>query len=1565
MYQPNHSFHENFSSRESKDQAIQDLKGAILEIWRQIFANSDIEVEDDFFALGGDSFLFLQMIGAVSTLLDAEDLYAAFESQKETVGDEIGQPLFAQLTVSRLAERLYLHLWGNTARQAKLPLTRSQQHIAPASFAQKSLWFFEQLSLEVSPYTIISPMSIRGTLHIEALDQSLREIVERHEPLRTSLHMIEGELMQAIHQTPSSILKITDLSSLQEVQQRASVADFLNQEKLQHFDMTNGPLFRATLLKLTAEEHILVLTMHHVVTDGWSHRILLEEFNTLYEAFSKGQTSSLPSLSISYSDFAHWQQERLKGVYLEQLLSYWKKELNDAPHVLRFPTDRPRPPAQTFRGAHHYFHLSRDLTVSLQELSQQESVTLFMTLLAAFQILLFRYSGQEDICIGSTVANRPLKEFEQLIGFFANTLVMRTDLSGNPSFREILARVRDVACGAYLNQELPFELIVSEIRPERNMSYNPLFQFMFVFQNMPDIEVSSVREPSLSISPFPVSHNVAPFDITLTMWNTLEGLAGEFNYSTDLFEDKTIRQLTLHFQKLIEQLVASPQYPVKNITFLSPHEQQDLLTWNQTSQVIPEKQCIHHLFEEQVQRTPKAIALSFEDQQLTYKELNQLANQLAYYLQQVGVSLETPVGLCLERSPALIIGLFGILKAGGCYVPLDPNYPAARIAFMLQDAKISILLTQKALNQYISSLTRNEETQKQMNVIYLDTDWPRIAAFSQYNPPNSVSWDNLAYIIYTSGSTGNPNGVMVTHRNVINFFTGMNYCLKEEEPGTWLAITSIAFDISILELCWTLTRGFKVVLLSHRDELGLPLQKEESNVQVVKKMDFSLFYFANNDEIYASEEKYKLLLDGAKFADQRGFAAVWTPERHFHPFGGLYPNPSVLSAAIAVITNRIGIRAGSVVLPLHNPVRVAEEWSIVDNLSQGRIGISFASGWQENDFALAPDHYIDRKNLMIQNIEIVRKLWRGEPISLRNGVNKQAEVRVFPRPHQPELPVWITSAGNADTFKLAGEIGANLFTHLLGQSIQDLADKISVYREARRAYLNNPSDGHVALMLHTFIGSSKDEVLDTVRQPFLAYLKSSFSMARDIIRSLGQDIQTLSEDDINSLLIHAFNRYYETSSLIGTPESCLTLISTLKRIGVDEIACLIDFGIESNTVLKSLHYLNEVRERSNVPSAIRREDYSLLSQLQRHQVTHMQCTPSLARILVEDPEILKSMKSLRKLLLGGEALPNNLAALLSNALPAQIINMYGPTETTVWSTTYTIDKQHNNVLIGHPIANTQVHILDQHLQPLPIGIPGELVIGGFGVARGYLNRPALTSERFIPDPFTTQAGKRLYKTGDLARFLPDGSLEFLGRLDQQVKIRGFRVELGEIEEILNRHSGISESAVLMREDHLGEQSLIAYIVPKDLFELEEATIRTLVSQVSLYLKEKLPAFMVPAVFEVLSSFPLTPNGKLNRKALPEPTQVHISSKKNQVEPRTSTEKQLVTIWKTVLGLEYIGIHDNFFALGGNSLKAIKLVFQINSMLNVTLPLRDIFEASTIAELAQLIDEAMLENHFSS
>ncbi len=1003
--------------------------------------------------------------------------------------------------------------------------------------------------------------------------------------------------------------------------------------------------------------------------------------------------------------------------------------------------------------------------------------------------------------------------------------------------------------------------------------------------------------------------------------------------------------------------------PIRDLSLMSEAERVKILTeWNATDTDYDHTTCIHQHFETQVARTPDATALAFEDQSFSYDALNRAANRVAHVLQDMGVGPGTLVGLHVKRSPQLVIAALGILKAGGAYVPMDPSYPADRTALYLQDSAAPVVITE-------TDLARNlPESGAQLLSIDADS---RLSAAADSNPDSTVTADDLAYVIYTSGSTGRPKGVMIEHRNVSNFFTGMDGRISHDPAGVWMAVTSLSFDISVLELFWTLARGFKVVLSDDDNRALVAGDSTPARGSTGRGMDFSLYYWGNDDGV--GRDKYKSLLEGAKFADKHGFCAVWTPERHFHAFGGPYPNPSVTGAAVAAVTENLSVRAGSCVAPLHHPARIAEEWAIIDNLTNGRAALAIASGWQPDDFVLRPENTPpDNKPAMLQSIDILRKLWKGEPVEFPKKSGEMHAVVTQPRPVSKTLPVWVTTAGNPATWKEAGAIGANVLTHLLGQSVDEVADKIGLYHSALREAGNDPKDHTVTLMLHTFVGADREEVREVAREPMKDYLRSAaglikqyawafpaFKKPEGVSNAFELDLGSLEEEELEGILDFAFLRYFEDSGLFGTVEDCLARVEELKRIGVDEIACLIDYGVPVDQVLEGLKPLAEVLRLSNQDTEPAEDDFSIAAQIHRHKVTHMQCTPSMAQMLVMNDEARQAMARLKHMMIGGEALPGSLVSELAEITSAHVENMYGPTETTIWSTTETATPVLGTVNIGRPIANTQVYVLDEDQNPLPTGVAGELYIGGAGVARGYWQREDLTAERFVPDPFNNQPGARMYRTGDLARWRPDGRLDFLGRADHQVKLRGYRIELGEIESVLDAQSGIRQSVVMAREDTPGLTQLVGYLIADG--DLNERALRdTLTGQ--------LPEFMIPAHFVTLDSFPLTPNKKIDRKALPAPrprkaaptTQTQVVQTTDPAPAAASggtAVRQVAAIWSRILGIQDIGPRDNFFDLGGHSLLAVQAHREIKKELNVPgLSITDIFRFPMLGVLAAKIEE---------
>ena len=1064
-------------------------------------------------------------------------------------------------------ELLLLRLGKKKAQTHDLPTSYRDADRHPLTYGQQRLWFLDQLDPGNPVYNVYFAFRLRGSLNVEALEQSFNKILNRHEILRATFTTADDEPVQVISPEIKFSLTRVDLSHFSPVEREAEAEQRIVAETRRPFDLARGPLFRVTLLKLGDDEHVLQVTVHHIISDGWSLEVLLADLSSWYKSFTVGGDPPEP-LRMSYLDYVQWQKQKVEGEILREQLPYWRQQLRGAMPVLDLPIKGTRPTRQTFNGTNQKFLLSPALTQALKALSQREGSTLYMTLLAAFQTLLHRYTHQDDILVGSPAAGRDRVETEALMGMFVNTLVLRSDLSGDPSFRELMARVRRVALGAMAHQDLPFEKVVADLQPERSLSHMPLFNVAFVFQRgtMQRLELPGVTATRLRIE-----GGTAKFDLTLYLTESSNGLEGVLEYNTLLFEDATIKRMVGHFETLLEGIVADPDSRISTLPLLTASEEHQLLVeWNDTQRAYPHQSTIQELFEAQVQVTPEAVAVVCGENRLSYEELNRKANQLAHYLRRQGVGKESLAGVCMDRSVQMVVALLAILKAGGACVPLDPGYPKDRLAFILEDTAVKVLLTQEELLERLPPC--------RTTVISVDAIPDHLDAESIGNPEPVATGENVAYVIYTSGSTGRPKGVEIEHRGLMNMISWHQryYEVTAADRTTQLASTS--FDASIWELWTYLTAGASVYIVDEYTRVTPP----------------------------------KLL-----------------------------------------------------------------EW-----MSENRITLSF-----------------------------------------------------LPTP--------------------------------LGEAV----------------------------------------------------LKETF------------------------------------------------------------------------------------------------------------------------------PEDL----SLRTLYTGGDRLHRR----EWKNLPFKLVNHYGPTETTVIATYWPVSETERDPPIGWPLDNTQIYILDSQLQPVPIGVVGEIYIGGAGVSRGYLNRPELTAQRFVKNPFSDVPGARLYKTGDLARFLENGAIEFIGRIDQQVKMRGFRVEPGEIENVISEYPGVRDVAVKVSGEN-ADRRLLAYVVAEPQREEFNA------QQLRDYVKKQLPEYMLPAHFIMLDHLPLSPNGKVDYLALPVPDQLSPLTETAFAPARTPVEEMLAGIWAEILRVDRVGVHDNFFELGGHSLLATQVISRVRKTFGVELPLRVVFETPTVADLAEQIEKSHLD-----
>ena len=1385
-----------------------------------------------------------------------------------------------------------------------------------------------------------------------ALRNAWEQVAERHAVLRTSFRWENvEEPVQQVHRRIEIPIAIEDWSDLSVAEQTRRLAERLAADRERGFDLREAPLVRLALFRLAAQRWELLWTFPHILLDGRSFPIVLDEVFSLYDAGRRGATIALPTPPPYRDHVAH-----LARLDLAEAEQFWRARLAG----FRAPTPLPGSPTaspSTGRGESERA-LSEETTSALARVAREIDVSVGTIVQGAFGLLLGRMSGETDVVFGATRAGRAtsVPGAEGVVGLFIATLPVRVAVNPAQSFADWLRALRASERETRAFEHTPLVELQgwSELRAGA-----PLFESLLVFDHSQLDSQMRAKGAAYENRRFRLLERT---NYALTLYAYAEPrLLLKLAFDEPRFDADAAARMLDHLAHLLAEIARDPAQPVAAVSLLSAAERERLLqTWNDTATEYPREACVHHLIEAQAARTPDAVAILFRDQSLRYGELNERSNRLAHHLRGLGVGPDVRVGVFAERSIELMIGLLAIHKAGGAYVPLDPAYPRDRIAFMIEDADVPVLLTQSHL---VSELPGHRA-----RVVRLDVCEAQVADAPATNPVTGATPSNLAYVIYTSGSTGKPKGVMVEHRNVVNFFAGMDARIPHDGADrTWLAVTSLSFDISVLELFWTLARGFRVVL--YEDERRAATEQASNGRFADRPIQFSLMYFASEEA--GGDDQYRLLLEGAKFADTHDFAAVWTPERHFHAFGGLYPNPSVASAALATITSRIGLRAGSVVIPLHHPARIAEEWALVDNLSGGRVGISFASGWQPRDFVLGPDKFKDARRLMIEGIEQVRRLWRGDALSFPGPNGDLFEVKTLPRPIQPELPVWLTAAGTPETFRKAGEMGAHILTHLLGQSLDEVSERLKIYRDAWKQ-AGHPGEGHVTLMLHTFVGDDDATVRDTVRRPMMDYLGSSVGLIRNFATTwtafkkradggtaaADLDLNDLSAEEMEGLLEYSFERYFDTSALFGTTERCMAMVDRLKGLGVDEVACLIDFGVETDRVLAHLEHLNRLREMTQ-PRSATVAPASVGELIAQHRVTHLQCTPSLASMLMLDEDARAALGSLQAWMIGGEAFPAALAAQIRSLGAIQVLNMYGPTETTIWSSIHAVDGAGESIPIGRPIANTRLYVLDATGEPVPIGVAGELYIGGDGVTRGYLNRPELTAERFVPDPFRAAPGARLYRTGDLARWRADGVMEFLGRIDHQVKIRGHRIELGEIEAALAEHPGVREVVVVAREDVPGDVRLVAYLIPRDSHAPAWADAAALAKELRESLRERLPEPMLPAHFVCLDAFPQTPNRKIDRKALPAPADAAVPAPSAEAPraPSNEIENAIVQIWREVLQIDRVGTEDNFFDLGGHSLLAVKTHRRLCEVLPRRVSITDLFRFPTVRALAEYVSDA--------
>ncbi|WP_160716681.1 MupA/Atu3671 family FMN-dependent luciferase-like monooxygenase [Chitinophaga solisilvae] len=1378
----------------------------------------------------------------------------------------------------------------------------------PLSSAQRRLWVLSQYQEGNLAYNMPAVYLFEGRLDIARLEDAFGRLIARHEILRTTFRVNDqGEIRQYINPAPEKFsIRQVDLQDHETAEKSAQ--DLIQQEFTTPFDLSSGPLLRASLCRLSDQKWVFLYTMHHITSDGWSMEILIRELMILYL-----EAMTLPPLRIQYKDYAAWQQSQLAAEQMQPHRAYWLRQFAGELPVLQLPYDHPRPAIKTYPGAMVKQLLDPEIFARFREVVSTQKATLFMGLQAAVNALLYWYSGQSDLITGTPVAGRDHHNLEEQIGVYINTLVLRVHCQPDDTYLQLLDNVRQITLDAYRHQVYPFDELLDELNLRRDMSRNPLFDVMVSLHNN-DVNPAGQQEPDqLRVCPYAYTEEaglVSKLDLTFDFLETDGTLQAIIEYNTDLFVPSTINRMMGHLLQLIDVLSASPDTVIGELDCLRPEERHQLLqTFNNTAGSFAKDKTIVSLFREQAALSPDKTAVVFEGRELTYRQLDEQSDYIAWQLSQhLQVQPGELVALMTERSIHLMAGMLGILKAGAAYVPVDPSYPADRVRYILDDCRARVLVAGEETTvppDYSGTILK-------LSTITGGTNG------DVYTPCN-VSPEDISYVIYTSGSTGNPKGVMICHRNVVNFFAAMDKALPLQADDCLLAMTSTSFDISVLELLWTLCRGVQVLI--HPSD-RLPGSLDRYTGDEPSPLDFSLFFLSGYDK--DSSHKYDLLQSSVRYADEHGFRAVWMPEGHGLASGGVHPNAAVMGAALAASTRQLEIRGGGVLASLHDPVRITEEWAVADNLSGGRVGLSFASGHPADGVALSATPYTS----MYEQIAAVRRLWEGGSVTRTNALGQEVSLQVYPRPVQATLPVWVTATDSEDSFRNAGAIGAHVLTPLAGQHLEELAERIRIYRESRREH-GHEGSGTVTVMLPVYLGTEEATAMTEAELPFISYLKNTLGLSRILLEESGLNAADISEELQAQILRNSYRRYAGGSALIGTRAGSRPLVERLRHIGVNEVACLIDFGMAADKVLKGLEELNLLRQ-----------EFTTVKHAAHRPVTLMQSTPSLLRLLEEEGSSARLLGSLRALLLGGEPLPASLLAQLRSRYDIPVYNMYGPTETTIWSCVCPPAALDEPVSIGRPVLNTQVYVLNSNGQLLPAGIAGELYIGGEGVSPGYLYREELTAARFIPDPFTQ--GGRLYRTGDLARWLPDGRLECLGRADDQVKVRGHRIEPGEIEAALLTYEGVDSALVVARKDPAGDQVLVAYLAAAA--NIPHASLQA-------HLARRLPAYMLPGHYVRLTAFPLTPNGKTDRKQLPDPWAQGQQPSAGYVAPANELERTLTDIWETVLGKGKIGMQDNFFELGGQSLKAVRLVTLVNKELALGMVFTDVFTYPTVAAMA--------------
>jgi natural product biosynthesis luciferase-like monooxygenase protein len=1404
------------------------------------------------------------------------------------------------------------------------------------SFGQERLWFIEQMQPGTALFNEGFVLDIDGEVDPARLAAAFRAVVRRHEALRTSFAAPGGVPHQVVADDVAFDIAVDDrLAAIPETERSAAFEREAIAFAQRPFRLDRAPLVRAALFRLGPARHGLAVANHHIVCDAISRRIIAAD---LVAAYADDAPDGRPA--PPYRAFSSRQRGAVGSAAFRASLGYWVSLLQDFVPCDVLP-DRPRPPMEDPRGARIELRIAPEVRRAAEEKARSLHATPFAVYLAAFALLLRRLAGRQDLVIGCPADGRA-DEDESVVGFCANVLPLRITPFDQLSVDAYIRAVADTIATALKHAHVPFEKVVEAVNPPRDLSRAPILQTAFSYYPAPD----ALRlEPDASVAFRSLDLGVARFDLMLELVATGDALWSALEFRTALYGEASISTLLRRFVTTLTRLSASSAEPLAEVDIVTDDERRTVLTtWNEPPSQDAPRDTLLSRFAAQAALKPGAPAVSCGATLLSFAALAERSTRIAAALSDLGATSGDRICVCMERSVDTVSAILAVLQLGCVYVAVDPEVPVGRIGFIREDAQPRLAIGSHGTQDKLSGAGCEA-----ILVLPL-ADRARDDGAYRVHPPVFPRPEDPAYLMYTSGSTGRPKGVLISHANMAAFFGAMDRLLGAPE-GVWAATTSVAFDVSLLEVAWTVSAGMVVDVapdgpLGWQRQLATvpPATPSRASTQ---RVDFSLFFFSADMDADPGD-RYRLLIEAARFADAQGFAAIWTPERHFHRFGGLYPNPSVLAAALARETRRIAIRAGSVVAPLHHPVRIAEEWSVVDNLSGGRVGIAFASGWHLGDFVLRPEAYEGRRAAMRLAIEVVRALWSGDEVEMADGGGGRAKVRLFPPPVQRELPTWVTATRSPETFELAGTIGAGVLTHMLGQSFAELGERMALYRAARTA-AGLAGAGHACLMLHSFVGSESAAARALSRAPLRQYMAASLDLVRGLAAALGygSEAEKLTPEDVDAILDLACDRYLQGSSLIGAQADCLKVAQQAAALGVQEIACLVDFGLPTDTVLAGLRHLAELRaavcDASNASA-----DGEVLTEPSR-RVTHFQVTPSMLRSILDTPGGGAAISRLDVLLVGGEALPADLAARLA-PLPVRVINMYGPTETSVWATAEPITAGDRDPPIGRPLHGTRAYVLDDLGRLLGPGLPGMLWLGGDGVGLGYWNRPELSDAAFRPDPFSSRPDARMYRTGDHAAWLPDGRLRFLGRADGQVKLRGARIELAEVEAIARQHPDVKDCAAMVRLTPGGDARLTLYVVTRLDLALPAESLRR-------HFTGSAPAYMVPSHFVRIAQIPLTASGKIDRAALPEGSAGDAPPAVAQTPPSADTIAAVAAIWSRELYLDDADAERSFFDAGGHSLLAARLITRCREVFGVPIGLSGFFREPTIAGLARMIETA--------